>query len=74
MNDALFVPVFVMFDTSGRVKVDVTAPIVAQAGSKEDQIVELTRKYGEMFAARWPSIYASMGWSHLKNNYDLPVI
>ena len=73
-TDALFIPAFVTFDATGRVQVEVTAPLTARAGSPEEQIIELTEQYGALYAARWPQFYASVRWHHLVYNLRLPVM
>jgi amino acid adenylation domain-containing protein len=71
---ALFMPAFVTFDAIGRVQVEVTAPLTAQAASKEEQIIELTEQYGALYAARWPQFYASVRWHLSAYHLNLPVV
>lgn len=72
-TDALFIPAFITFDATGRVQVEVTAPLTAQPGAKEQQIIELTRQYGALYAARWPQFYASVRWHLSAYHLNLPV-
>jgi len=71
---AVFIPAFVAFDATGRVQVEVTAPLTAQAGPKEEQIIELTKQYGALYAARWPQFYTSVGWLLSTYQLNLPVV
>jgi hypothetical protein len=71
---ALFIPAFVTINAIGRVQVEITTPLTAQASSKEEKIIELTEKHGALYAARWPQFYASMRWHHLAYNFNLPVV
>lgn len=71
---ALFIPAFITINAIGRVQVEITTPLTAQAGSKEEKIIELTEMYGVRYAARWPRFYASMRWHHLAYNFNLPVV
>lgn len=74
MSEALFVPVFVNIDLSGKIILDVSEPLDATASTKEEQIIALTKKYGELFAERWPHFYTSVGWFHQNYNFTLPHI
>ena len=71
---ALFIPAFVTINAIGRVQVEITTPLTAQASSKEEKIIELTKKYGALYAARWPQFYALMRWNWLAYNFNLPVV
>ena len=71
---ALFIPAFVTFDATGRVQVEVTVPLTAQAGSKEEQMIELTKQYGALYAARWPQFYTSVRWHLSTYHSNLPVV
>jgi len=72
MSDALFVPVFVIIDVSGRIVMDVSAPLQLPDSSKEEQIIGLTKQYGELFARRWHQYYTSVHWFHQGYNFNLP--
>jgi hypothetical protein len=41
-------------------------------GTLDEGVTDLTRRYGEEYAARWPRFFASMAWNHLQNNLNLP--
>jgi lauroyl/myristoyl acyltransferase len=69
---ALFVPVWVTFDAASRVQMEVAAPLVAHAAAEEERIAELTRQYGQLYAARWPEFYASARWQYLTYALELP--
>jgi lauroyl/myristoyl acyltransferase len=69
---ALFVPVWVTFDAASRVHMEVAAPLVAHAAAEEERIAELTRQYGQLYAARWPEFYASARWQYLTYALELP--
>jgi acyl-coenzyme A synthetase/AMP-(fatty) acid ligase/aryl carrier-like protein len=71
---ALFIPAFDTINDIGHVQVEITPQLTAQAGSKDDKIIELTEKYGALYAARWPQFYDSMRWHHLAYNFNLPVV
>jgi amino acid adenylation domain-containing protein len=65
---AAFVPVYIRLDAEGRVLVDVTSELTAEGATPQERITELTRRYGEAYAARWPQFFASMIWKHLEYN------
>ena len=71
---ALFIPTFVTFNAIGLMQVEITPPLTAQAGSKDEKIIELTEKYGALYAARWPQFYDLMRWNWLAYNFNLPVV
>lgn len=66
---ATFVPVYFGLDAEGRVQVDVTSALATEGATPQERVTELTRRYGEDYAARWPQFFASMIWKHLE--YDL---
>lgn len=65
---AAFVPVYIDIDAEGRVQVEVTSGLPAEGTAPQERIEELTRRYGEEYAARWPRFFASMIWKHLEYN------
>jgi lauroyl/myristoyl acyltransferase len=71
---AWLIPTWLTFDGQGRVRVEVTGPLTMQATTTQAQVTELTRRYAEEYAARWPQSYASMRWGHLAHNLRLPVM
>ena len=72
MNDSHFVPVFAKYESDGHIEVEVNPALISKAESKEEQIIELTQKYGRLYAERWPQFYTSMDWTHLLYNLNLP--
>ncbi|WP_129677446.1 AMP-binding protein [Candidatus Chloroploca sp. Khr17] len=69
---AAFVPVYFRFEPTGRIEVEIAAPIIPQMTTPQTQIRELTERYGTDYAARWPQFFASMRWHHLAYNLDRP--
>jgi amino acid adenylation domain-containing protein len=69
---SLFVPAFPLFDTSGRVHIEILSPLTTDAATEEERISDLTRQYGLLYAERWPSFCFSINWSHLRYNRGLP--
>lgn len=60
------------FDAWGHVNMDFVAPLIPQATTPQDQIRELTERYGLDYAARWSQFYASVRWLYLAYNLNLP--
>ena len=71
---AMFVPAYIRVDATGRIDVEIAAPLIPQATTPQVQIWELTERYGTDYAVRWPRFYASMRWHHLAYNLSLPVV
>lgn len=71
---ATFVPVYIHFDAQGHVDVEIAAPLIAQAATSQEQIRELTERYGIGYAACWPQFYASIRWNHLAYNLEQPIL
>ena len=65
---AAFVPVYIRLDAEGHVQIDVTSALTADGATPQERIAQLTRRYGEDYAARWPQFFASMIWKHLEYN------
>jgi len=63
-----FVPIFMSLDAEGHVQIDVTSALTADGTRPQERIDQLTRRYGEDYAARWPQFFASMIWKHLEYN------
>lgn len=74
MNNAQYVPVFARYTTEGVLEIELSPPLVPEQSSCEDQIIELTRKYGLLYAKRWSEFYPSVDWVHLDYNFNLPRI
>jgi acyl-CoA synthetase (AMP-forming)/AMP-acid ligase II/acyl carrier protein len=61
------VPVFSFIQPDGRVTIEVCEPLARGNGSAEEQVETLTRSYAELFTARWPQVYSSELWAHLRS-------
>jgi amino acid adenylation domain-containing protein len=69
---AALAPAYARFDAQGRVWVEVLTPFGVPSAPPHEQIIALTRRYAEDYAAHWPRFYASMQWHHLGVNLELP--
>jgi amino acid adenylation domain-containing protein len=71
-TEARLVPAFVRFDDEGRVWVEMTPALVPEGPTFNERVADLTMRYGQEYAVRWPDFFASMAWNHLRYNLDLP--
>lgn len=69
---SLFVPVYIHFDVQGHVDVEISAPLIPETIKPQEQIRELTERYGADYATRWPQFFASVRWGFLAYNLSLP--
>ena len=71
-TEARLVPAFVRFDEAGRVWVEMTPALVPEGQAFTGRVADLTSRYGQEYAMRWPDFFASMAWNHLRYNLNLP--
>ncbi len=59
-------PVFCRMASSGRVHIEVGAPLAPGEGSQQEQMETLTHAYANLLVERWPEVYTSLRWDLLK--------